>query len=613
MASTLSCSNDALDPDRAAVASVVVTPSRLSVGVGASTPLTAEVRDAAGTLLLGRKVAWATKDPSIATVSGGGVVTGVRPGAVQVAATAEGKSAIVDVSVNPKAVATVRLSPAGDVRLLVAETKQMTAETLDDGGGVLTERQVIWSSNSPTVASVSANGRITAVGPGGAVISATSEGKSAVVAVTVSSVPIASISVTPGSDEVFVTQTLQLAAVAKDASGTVLAGRTVAWTTSDATKATVSSTGLVTGVAPGTITVTASAEGKSGTAAITVKPKPVGAVIVSPAQVSIEAGQTRQLTTQVTDDQGNVLSGRPVTFTTENASIATVTTAGVVTAVAPGATKIVATSEGKTGSADITVTPVPVASVEISPSQSDLTVGQTATLSAIAKDARGNVLPNRPASWMSGAPSVFSVSVAGGVVTALGAGTGFVFATIEGRTGSAVVNVRQLPVTSVTITPASSSIAIDATVSLTATTSSGSTVVTGRGVGWTSSDATVASVTSTGPATGLVTGRKAGVATITATSEGVSSPAFVAVGITSILVTPSPTTVAVGQTRQLTAVARDAAFRTVTGVPFQWATASSATATVSATGLVTGKAIGIVNVTASFGSLSGFSVVTVTK
>src|SRR5215207_537752 len=127
-AAALSCTNDALDPNREAVASVVVLPNRVSVGVGASAPLTVEVRDEGGSLLAGRKVAWATKDPTVATVSDAGVVTGVKAGPVQIAATAEGKSAIADVTVNPKAVATVRLSPAGDARLLVGDTKQITVE-----------------------------------------------------------------------------------------------------------------------------------------------------------------------------------------------------------------------------------------------------------------------------------------------------------------------------------------------------------------------------------------------------------------------------------------------------------------------------------------------------
>src|SRR4029453_3456812 len=119
----LSCRSDSFDPHREAVASVIVTPSRLSVGVGASVPVTVEVRSSAGTLVTGRKVAWASRDPAIATVSSAGMVTGVTPGLVQIAATAEGKSAIVDVTVTPKAVTTIRLTPSGDQQLLVGQTR----------------------------------------------------------------------------------------------------------------------------------------------------------------------------------------------------------------------------------------------------------------------------------------------------------------------------------------------------------------------------------------------------------------------------------------------------------------------------------------------------------
>jgi uncharacterized protein YjdB len=603
----LSCQNDALDPDRNSVASIVVAPSRISVGVGSTAQLTAEVRDAAGTALTNRKVVWASKDPTFATVSEAGVVTGVRAGTVQVAATAEGKSAVVDVTVNPKSVSTIRLSPAGDAQLLVGQTQQMGAETVAADGEVLTGRVITWSSNSTTVASVSGTGLITALAPGGAFVTASSEGRTAVVAVTVASVPVASVAVAPGSDEVVVTQTLQLSATAKDAQGGTLTGRAITWSTSDAAKATVSSTGLVTGIAPGAVTITASAEGKSGTSSITVKPKPVGAVILSPGQVSIEAGQTRQLTAQVTDDQGNVLSGRPIAYVSDKPNVATVSASGLVTAVTIGTATITATSEGKSGTADITVTPVPVATVDVSPSQSDLTVGGTLTLTATPRDSRGNALAGRAVSWTSGAPSVATVS-ASGVVTATGQGTAVLFATVEGRTGSATVNVRQVAVTSVTVAPATSAIAVGANVQLTATIRSGTTVLTDRVVGWTSSNDAVAVVSSTGRVTAL----KAGTATITATSEGVSGTAFVGIGVATIAVAPSPTSVTAGQTRQLTATARDAANNPIAGIPFTWASSAPATATVDATGLVSGRAVGSATISATFGTASGSASVTVT-
>jgi uncharacterized protein YjdB len=308
----------------------------------------------------------------------------------------------------------------------------------------------------------------------------------------------------------------------------------------------------------------------------------------------------------VTDDQGNVLTGRPITYATDNPAVATVSNSGLVTGVALGSAKITATSEGKTGTADVTVVLVPVATVDVTPPSVDLDNGQSGSLVVVARDAKGNVLTGRPVAWTSGAPSVASVAPSG-VVTGVGAGSTVVFAPIEGKTGSSTINVRQLAVTSVTVAPPSNNINVGAQLQLSATVRSGTTVLTDRVVGWSSSNEAVAVVSSTGRVTGI----KAGAVTITATSEGVSGTAFVAVGIASVVVTGSSGAIIVGQTKQLTATARDAANATVSGVPFTWSSASTAIATVNATGLVTGRGAGTVNNSAAVGTVSGAFSVTV--
>ena len=83
--------------------------------------------------------------------------------------------------------------------------------------------------------------------------------------------PVASVWVSPSSGVLDVGQTLSLSATAKDAAGSVLTGRTITWASSDGS-ATVSGTGLVTGMEAGSPTITATCEGKSGIAAITVTP-----------------------------------------------------------------------------------------------------------------------------------------------------------------------------------------------------------------------------------------------------------------------------------------------------------------------------------------------------
>src|SRR5204863_292932 len=108
--------------------------------------------------------------------------------------------------------------------------------------------------------------------------------------------PVASVTVSPASGTVAVGGTLQLTATPKDANGTPLGGRTVTWGSSNTSVATVSASGLVTGMRAGTATITATGEGQSGTATITVVHVPVASVTVAPASASVAAGGTTQLT-----------------------------------------------------------------------------------------------------------------------------------------------------------------------------------------------------------------------------------------------------------------------------------------------------------------------------
>src|SRR5207302_8444517 len=167
---------------------------------------------------------------------------------------------------------------------------------------------------------------------------------------------VASVDVTPPSASVEAGQTVQLTATPKDAGGTALSGRTVTWSSSNMAVATASNSGLVSGVTPGTATITATSEGKSGTSAITVTPVPVASVDVTPPSVSVQAGQTVQLTATPRDANGAPLSGRTVTWSSSNTAVAAVSNSGLVSGVTPGSITITATSEGKSGTAAITVT-----------------------------------------------------------------------------------------------------------------------------------------------------------------------------------------------------------------------------------------------------------------
>jgi len=338
-------------------------------------------------------------------------------------------------------VASVTVTPA-TASLTVGQTVQLSATPKDANGNPLTGRTIVWSSSDNTIATVNGSGLVTGVGAGGPVtITATSEGQSGTATVNVTLAPVASVTVSPSSANVAITGTVQLTATPKDANGNPLTGRAISWSSSDNTIATVNSSGLVTGVAAGTVTITATSEGKSGTASITVAGAPVATVTVTPASASVQAGQTVQLTATLKDANGNILTGRVVTWSSNNTSVANVNSSGLVTGNGAGSATITAASEGKSGTSAITVTPVPVASVTVTPATASVPAGGTVQLTATPKDANGNPLTGRTITWQSSNSAVASVNGSGLVTGVATGGPVTITATSEGQSGTSAVTV----------------------------------------------------------------------------------------------------------------------------------------------------------------------------
>jgi uncharacterized protein YjdB len=347
---------------RAPVKVVSVQPSSATIDTGATFQFAATLLDAAGRTLTGRVVTWSSSDSTIATVSSTGLVRGIKSGSVSVTATSEGKSgsSSLTVAATPPAVANVAVQPSS-ASVDVGKTVQLGAMVTDASGSMLSGRQVTWSTSDASIATVSASGLVSGVSAGSATITATSEGKSgtATITVTVPPAPVATVTVTPATASVTAGQSVQLQATLRDAANNVLTGRTITWASSNVSLATVSSTGLVQGVAAGTVTITATSEGKTGSSTVTVTaaaPPPVASVTVSPSSATISTGQSITLQATLRDAANNILTGRTVTWASSNIAVATVSSSGVVQGVTAGSATITATSEGKSGSASITVT-----------------------------------------------------------------------------------------------------------------------------------------------------------------------------------------------------------------------------------------------------------------
>ncbi|WKW13347.1 Ig-like domain-containing protein [Pseudogemmatithrix spongiicola] len=323
--------------------------------IGATRQLTARALSAFSVELTDRPVTWSVSPAGPLSVDPQGLVTALAPGSAAVTASAGGKVASRVLTAREPVVASVAVTGPAST-LFVDHSLNLTATPRSASNQPLAGRIVTWTSSNPSVASVSDQGVVTGVGAGTVTITAVVEAIVGQMTLTVSLAPIASITVSGPGSSVVVGQSLNLTATARSSSGQALSGRSFVWATSDAAVATVSSAGIVTGVAAGTATISASAEGVSGSMAVSVSAIPVATVTVTPALDTLEVGETLQLAARTFASGGSELTGRGVTWQSLNTAVATVSAAGLVTAVGPGSTTVRATSEGV--NADATVVAV---------------------------------------------------------------------------------------------------------------------------------------------------------------------------------------------------------------------------------------------------------------
>ena len=254
---------------------------------------------------------------------------------------------------------------------------------------------------------------------------------------------VATVTLTPAASSITLGANAQLSAETRSVAGVVLTGRIVSWSSNDPTIATVSQSGLVTGVSVGgPITITATSEGVVGAASVTVTPKPVASVTVAAPTSQIVVGATTQMTATVLDAGGGVLTGRVVSWSSSNATVATVSQSGLVTGVSVGGPiTITATSEGISGTASVSVTAVPVASVTVSSIAPAMVLGVTMPMTATTLDAAGRVLAGRVVTWLSSNTGIATVSPSGVVTGVATGGPVTITATSEGRSGTTAITI----------------------------------------------------------------------------------------------------------------------------------------------------------------------------
>ena len=186
----------------------------------------------------------------------------------------------------------------------IGGTTQLIAKAYDAGQNELSDRTMVWTTSNAAVATVDGNGLVTAKAKGTATITATTEGKSGTSQFTISPGAVNKVTVTPDAISMKVGDQQHLAATARDASGTVLADRTAIWS-SDNTQVVTVSGGDVIAVGRGSAKITATVDGVSGSASVTVANAPV-------AERHGRTGEHRRRREGAThrDDQGHAGSRR---------------------------------------------------------------------------------------------------------------------------------------------------------------------------------------------------------------------------------------------------------------------------------------------------------------
>jgi CubicO group peptidase (beta-lactamase class C family) len=246
------------------ISTISVALASSAVAPGGTVQATASAQNAAGATLSGKTITWASSSPAVATVSATGLVTGVAEGTTTISASSEGKTGSASLTVSPPPVATVAVTLAQS-SIVVTRTTQGTAIVRDAAGNALTGRTTSWNSSAPTIATVSSSGLVSAVAPGTAIINAVSEGRSGSATITVTAPAIASVTFAAESIGVPLRARAQLAPIVRDENGNTVTGRTITYQSASAATVSVSASGEVRSLLPGSAVITATVEGRSGT------------------------------------------------------------------------------------------------------------------------------------------------------------------------------------------------------------------------------------------------------------------------------------------------------------------------------------------------------------
>lgn len=435
---------------------VGTAPSSLTLSVNSIATVVATAFDCKGNSIAKKTISYSSANTAVATITISGQVIAVGVGQTTVSAVADSKTATIPVTVTPETAASITVNPPS-ATLRRGDSRQMSFVAFNAARNPISGVTVRWSTSNSSIASVNQNGLVTALAAGVVTVAADVNNIFGAAQIIVTEPVIGACTLTPSSFKVTTGASVQPTLAIKDtATGALpLLGRPIVWSSDNETVATVSNTGFVTTRKAGRANITASSfEYPAVTcrsAVEAVDPRIVQVVILQRTG-SLRVGIPRGLTVALLDSVGaSIPSGRVVTWSTNTPTVASVTQAGLVTGIALGSARVIATAEGVADTVSFPVTKIPVQTVTVSPLQVTLQEGATVQLTSTVTDSAGTIVTDRLVEWLTSDPSRASVSTSGFVSTFVPGGVN-IFATSEGKISQGTtITIQQIPADTIVV------------------------------------------------------------------------------------------------------------------------------------------------------------------
>ena len=535
----------------APLTTLTIVPSAFSLDVGDTSQARAQGTFADGsTSDVTEQCAWTATDAAIAGVSTTsgirGTVSAVAPGTTVIAASLQGIQATASVTVRLPVTYRLVIAPS-TATIRATESQAFTATKLgSDGSTSDVTASATWTSSSPTVATMT-NAVATGVNPGTTTVSALASGlsASATLTVTTGSATATSLRVSPASAIIAVGATSNFVATLVFSDGSAQdVTATATWSSNATTTATVSA-GVTRGVSAGAATITATSNGFSASATVTVTAVAPGLVSLElqPASGTLAAGATQLVIVIARFADASTQDVTALASLSSTATAVATVSGATITAVATGTTTILATYNGLTTSGTWTV-PAPaatVSSIVVTLTPATIDIGATAAASAIAIFSDGTRQDvTATATWNSSQTSIATVQSGRSVpVRGVASGTSTIRATFSGVSGSATITVRSATITNLLIVPPSATMAVGDTRAFMAQAvySDNTTADVTQQGSWTSATPSVATVSDTSGTKGSVVAIAAGTSNVTVSFGGRTATARITVArITGIAI-----------------------------------------------------------------------------